>query len=97
MYATILRGKVTQENWGALQHQYEKMCKAVPEGLLQTYLVQDHDHAVQWQIITLWKSEEAYLEARKSKKTEACENLFCDAGSVPERSCYHVKRSYHRI
>lgn len=97
MFVTILRGQVAQENWGELQHQYERLMKLVPDGLMQTYLVQEHEHKSQWQIITYWKNEEAFLEAHRDKKTEACENLFCDAGTIPERISYHVRRGYQRV
>ncbi|GAP05994.1 antibiotic biosynthesis monooxygenase [Anaerolinea thermolimosa] len=97
MYVTILQGQVAQENWGELQRQYEIACKATPEGLLQTFLVQDDEQKTHWQIITFWKNEEAYHKAHEEKKTETCVLLFCNAGTVPERRHFHVRRGHQRV
>ncbi len=97
MFVTILRGQVAQENWGELQHQYERLLKSLPDRLLQTYLVQNHEHGSQWHIISFWKSEADFNTAQHDKKTEACVNLFCDAGTIPERVSFHVRRGYHRV
>ncbi|MBI4926858.1 MAG: hypothetical protein HY835_03755 [Anaerolineae bacterium] len=97
MFATVLRGQVSHEDWTHLEQQYQLMLKSVPHELVESFLMQDHTHPTQWLIITIWKSENDYVTARKEKKTEACEDLFCAAGSVPERSFHHIKRGYFRV
>ncbi|WP_322506957.1 hypothetical protein [Anaerolinea sp.] len=97
MYATILRGQVCRENWGRLQTEYEKLLLSKPEEVLETFLLQSEDQPNLWQIVTLWRSEKAFRKAVEEKKTEACEALFCDMGSVPERLHFHVRRGFERI
>ncbi len=97
MFATILRGRVTQQDWITLQQRYEDLFKHVPDGLLHCYLLQDNVDRNHWEIISFWKSEDAFMEAKQAGKTAACENLLCEGATVPERTCFHIRRTYQRI
>lgn len=97
MFITILRGQVAHENWGRLQLQYDRLVASLPEGLLDTYLIQGHEQPTLWEIVTIWKSEEAFEKGRAQKKNEASELLFIDSGSVPELQCFQVRRGHQRI
>lgn len=97
MFITILRGQVAHENWVRLQLHYDKLVNSLPEGLLDTYLIQSHEQPTLWEIITIWKNEEAFEKGRAQKKTEAAELLFCDSGSIPEIQSFQVRRGHQRI
>jgi heme-degrading monooxygenase HmoA len=97
MFVTILRGQVAHENWGRLQQHYDKLVNSLPEGLIDTYLIQNHEQPTLWEIITLWKSEEAFETGRAQKKSEAAELLFCDSGAVPDLQCFQVRRGHQRF
>jgi hypothetical protein len=97
MFTTILSGQVSRENWNKLQQDYEKLFKAVPEGVTQTYLLQDNDHPTLWKVVTFWVSEDSYKAAHEAKKTDVCEVLFCDAGTIPDRKYFHARRSFQKV
>jgi len=97
MFITILRGHLAQEHWVRLQQQYEKLVHSLPDGMLDTYLVQSSEQPTLWEILTIWQSEEAYEKGRAQKKTEACELLFCDVGEAPERQTFRVRKGHQRV
>lgn len=97
MFVTILRGQVTHENWGRMQQQYDKLVNSLPEGLQNTYLIQGHQQPTLWEIIMIWKSEEAFETSRAQKKTEAAELLFCEFGEAPELQSFQVRSGHQRI
>jgi hypothetical protein len=94
MYSTILTGNVTLENWSPLEKSYAAAIKKCPDGLLQSFLLHAENHSTLWHIVTIWRSKAAYEKAHRLKLTETCTQLFCDAGSVPERSTFVVVKSY---
>jgi len=97
MYISILRGHVAEENWGLLKKSYAQAIRSTPEGLVQTFLIQGREEPHTWQIISVWTSEEIYDKAHANKLTETCTQMFCEAGSVPERLTFHVEGKYQRI
>ena len=97
MLISILRGHLAQEHWTRLQGHYEKLVHSLPEGLLQTYLVQNSEQPTLWEILMIWQSEEAYESGRAQKKTEACELLFCDAGDVPDLQTFRVRKGHQQL
>lgn len=97
MYMTVLTGQVAQEDWATLRSAFEKLCRRPPEGLVETELVQGLDDLTVWKVVTLWTSQEAYEAATREKKTAACEQMFCDAGSVPHRTHFKLVTRYQRV
>lgn len=97
MFVTILQGQVAQENWEKLRQQFERQTHSIPDGLMETFLVQGHEQPTWWQILTFWQSEEFYEGARGQKKTAACEAIFMNSGAVPERSSFQVRYGIERI
>ncbi len=97
MYLTILDGHVAQGDWSHLRHSFEKLCSKPPEGLVEVELVQCVDDPSLWEVVTLWSSEETFQEARRKNLTAACEQMFCDAGSIPRRTQYKLVTRYQRI
>ena len=97
MFVTVLRGQIAQENWGRLRQQYERQIQSIPDGLMETFLIQSHDQPALWEIVTFWQNESFFERARGQKKMTACEMILIDAGSVPERSMYQVRSGFERI
>jgi hypothetical protein len=97
MFMTILTGQVAQENWIILRHVFDRLCMKPPEGLVETELVQGLDDPTQWQVVTLWASQAAFEVANRAKLTAACEQMFCDAGSVPRRTQFRLVTRYQRV
>ncbi len=97
MFVTILRGQVAHENWDRLQVHYDRLVSSLPEGLLDTYLIQNYQQPTLWEIVTIWTSEEAFESVRAQKKTEAAELLFCDSGALPDLQGFQVRRGHQCI
>ncbi len=97
MFLTILHGHVSKENRRALEESFEKKAKHPPEGLMQSFLIHDKQDKSDWQIISIWRSEDAYQEARAAGKTDTCETLFLEAGSQPQRRHYDVQERFMNI
>ena len=97
MFVSIVQGQVAQENWERLRQQYERKTHSIPDGLMETFLVQGHEQPTLWQILTFWQSQEIFEQARGQKKTAACEMIFLNANSVPERTCFQVRYGIERV
>ena len=97
MFVTRLHGYVAQEHWTRLQQQYDRLVHSLPEGLVETFLVQNTEQPSAWEILTFWQNEEAYESVRAQKKTEACEQLFLSFEAVPERQSYRVRRGHQLV
>lgn len=97
MFMTVLSGHVAEEEWLLLRHMFEKLCTKPPEGLVQTELVQGIDDRSLWQVINLWTSQETYEAATRAQQTAACEQMFCEAGSVPQSTHFRLVTRYQRV
>ena len=97
MFVTRLHGDVAQENWNRLQQHYDRLVHSLPEGLIETFLIQNTEQPTSWEILTIWQSEESYESIRAHKKTEACEMLFLEAEALPERQSYRVRHGHQRV
>jgi len=97
MYITTLHGHVSKENRRTLEESFAKKSKHPPEGLMQSFLVHDKTDKSDWQIISVWRSEEAYLEAKASGLGDTCDTLFFEAGTQPERRHYDVAERFLRV
>jgi len=97
MYATILSGQVFAENRSRIEKAYAEGFRHPPEGMLHSFLIHSADQPNLWEIVTIWKSREAYEQARAEGKTDICTQMFCDAGSTPERTSFEVIEKYERV
>ncbi len=97
MYITTLHGHVSKENRRTLEESFAKKAKHPPEGLMQSFLVHDKTDKSDWQIISVWRSEESYLEAKASGQSDTCDTLFFEAGTKPERRHYDVAERFLRV
>lgn len=97
MLISTLTGHVSIEDVEILKGRFAREIRHTPEGLLQTYLIQSHEDPNCWQVISIWRSHEAYEHAHSEKLTEACVQMFCDAGSTPKRAIFRVVENYTRV
>ena len=88
MVMTILEGRVSAARWSELEIAYKRGLKTVPVALLQTFLIQDTRDRELWRIITLWKSEDAYLESRSKGIHSTCEDMFRSVDVEPSRRVF---------
>lgn len=97
MYVTVLSGHVAQEDWLHLRQSFEKLCTRPPEGLVEIELIQGMEDRGLWEVVTTWASQEAFEEANRKNLTAACEQMFCEAGSIPRRTQYKLVTRYERV
>jgi hypothetical protein len=94
MFMSILSGHVSLENWSNLERSYTKAVRHPPRGLVKSYLIHSTQDARIWKIITLWKSQEAFEECKRLQGLDPCTQMFCDAGSTPDRTTFDVMKQY---
>lgn len=97
MYITILEGQVKEENWSQLEKDYESSIRHAPDGLAESFLIHCLDNRGLWKIISVWKDEETYHLNKALNVAKTCEQLFCDAGTTPHRTHFHVRQKYTRV
>jgi hypothetical protein len=97
MYITTLHGHVSKENRQTLEESFAKKSKHPPEGLLQSFLIHEKTDKSDWQIISVWKTEETYLEAKAAGLADTCDTMFFEVGSQPERHHYDVAERFMRV
>ena len=97
MFVTIVQANVGQEHWERVRQQFERQTHSIPDGLMETFLVQGHDQPTAWQILIFWQNQEMFEHARGMKKVAAFESIFFDCEAVPERSSYQVRAGVERV
>ncbi len=97
MYVTILSGHVSHENWDPLKKSFGQVGRRAPKQLLESTLMQSEDDPTHWQIVSFWRSRDAFREAEAKEETNLCVKLFCDAGSVPSRRGFSIIERYSRV
>jgi hypothetical protein len=97
MYLTILHGHVKKENWHILEESYERKARHPPEGLQQSFLTHCEEDPSEWKIISVWRNQEVYNVAKTAGMADTCVDLFCDAGTTPERKHYNVVERFLRV
>lgn len=90
MVMTILEGRVSKENWPALEQAYLKGSEQREPGLVQSYLIHATKESDLWRILTLWSSREALDEMRKSVETPLGVLMFHSAHSEPVLSVFDI-------
>jgi hypothetical protein len=97
LYLTIMHGHVNNENWQILEESFANSVKHPPEGLMQSLLTHCEEDQSEWKIVSLWRSEESYTQAKAIGQVDTSVELFCDDGTTPERRHYHVVERYMRV
>ena len=60
MVITILEAHVEEKNWSSFQTDFKTRTTDLPPQMIQTFLLQDIADQTLWQIVSVWKSREAY-------------------------------------
>ncbi len=90
MIMTILEGRVSKENWPALEEAYQQGSKNDETGLVRSYLIHAIKDSDLWRILTIWTSREALDEMRKSTETPRGVLMFRAAQSEPILSVFDI-------
>jgi quinol monooxygenase YgiN len=90
MVMTILEAHVYPRQWATLQDAYKAGIKQLDPGIVGTYLIQKANNAEVWQILTVWKDQEALDAMRKSGQTPGAVRMFRSAGAQPEMVVQNV-------
>jgi quinol monooxygenase YgiN len=90
MAMTVLEAQVAQPNWPKLSQAYAEKTKKLPPGLVQTFLVQSRTDNTVWRIISVWESQAALDDMRRTTETPGGVLIFRAAGAEPKLSVYSV-------
>src|SRR5437867_6489268 len=93
---TVLEAQVSKANWPKLTEAYSERTQRLPPGLVQTFLVQSRDENAVWRIISVWESQHAVDEMRRTTETPAGILMFRAAGAEPQLGVYDVKQHVRR-
>ena len=90
MVMTILEARVSQENWQALEQAYQQGAQHREAGLEQSFLIHSKKEADLWRIVTIWRSQEALDEMRRSGETPRGVLMFRAANAEPVLSIFEI-------
>ncbi len=96
MVMTILEARVLPENWTALERAYSQAIEQDEPGLAQTFLIHSKKEGDLWQILTVWRSQEALDAMRKSGQTPRGVLIFREAKAEPVLSVFEIKQQLTR-
>ena len=90
MIMTILEGRVTRENWLALENAYQHGVEKEEPGLVRSYLIHAVKEPEMWRILTIWSSRDALEAMRQTTETPTGVLMFRSAHSEPTLSLYEI-------
>lgn len=90
MVITGLKARLTTDQATKLRAVYAKEQGHFPPGLVESFLVQGQGEPSDWQILTVWESQEALDAMRASGKTPRGLEMFREAGAEPELKILNV-------
>ena len=90
MFMTILEAHVSKENWAALEQAYQLGTRQRDAGLEQSFLIHSMKDVDLWRILTVWRSQEALDEMRRSGETPRGVLMFRDANAEPVLSIFEI-------
>ncbi len=96
MVMTILEGRVSEDNWSALELAYQEGSQVNEPGLVQSFLIHSTREADLWRIITLWSSREALETMRQSNEAPRGVLMFRQAHAEPQLSIFDVLQAIDR-
>ncbi len=96
MIMTVLEGHVEQDKWAALEQAYLEATRELEPGIVQTSLVQSIADSTLWQLMTVWESREALMQARQPGQTRRGTLIFQAAGSEATHVVFNVIRTASR-
>jgi len=90
MVMTILEGRVSKDDWQALEDAYAQGRQHREPGMVQSYLIHNSRESDLWRILTLWSSRDALDAMRKSTDTPRGVLMFRQAHTEPTLAIYDV-------
>lgn len=90
MVMTILDGRVSKENWSALEQAFQEASQVQEPGLVKSFLIHSSRETDLWRILTLWTSREALDAMRQSNETPRGVLMFRRAHTEPLLSIFDV-------
>ncbi len=96
MVMTVLEAQVSEPSWPKLAVAYSERTPDLPPGLVQTFLVQSREEDTVWRIISVWESQHALDEMRRTTETPGGFLIFRAAGAEPKLGVYDVNQHVRR-
>jgi quinol monooxygenase YgiN len=90
MVITILEGRVEQIRGADLRQAFDAGRTHLPEGLVESYLIQSRADAENWRIISVWASHEALAQMQRTEQVPGGVRMFRAAGAEPTLTVFNV-------
>ena len=92
---TIVEGIVPTENFDKILEEYANVSSSkAPDGLLQSFLMQETKEPGLWRIVTVWESMEKLMKMREETKVPVAISLFQNVGAQPSVKVFEVKKDF---
>jgi quinol monooxygenase YgiN len=90
--ATIVEGRVPADKGDRLVAAYDALSAGpLPDGLTQSFLLQDTRDETTWRVMTLWRDMAALEKMRAQPGTPAAVALFQDLDVTPNVGVFRVR------
>lgn len=91
MIVTILEAHVAPEKEGVLRQAFaESTMRALPDGLIETFLLRDPNDPARWRLASVWTSEAAPAAAAATGRGAGGASVFREAGAEPTAAVWEV-------
>lgn len=90
---TMVEGIVPEEKWQELQDGYNQITKFIPEGILDSFIVQERNDPTLWRLVTLWKSFDHLKAMQQTHSVPPGIKIFRDINIEPKVKIFDVKTS----
>jgi hypothetical protein len=82
LYVIIGEAEVEEKYWEILAKVYEDRRRNLPEGLVESHLLQRGSISNRWRIISIWKSKQFYEQSIDSVDSFMCKDIFGVVGGT---------------
>jgi heme-degrading monooxygenase HmoA len=96
MIMTILEGRVSEENWPALEQAFAEASQEDTPGMVRSYLIHGVKEREMWRILTIWRSRQALEDMRKTTETPRGVLIFRSAHAEPQLSIFDVVQEINK-
>jgi hypothetical protein len=90
MVVTILEGRVEPGRGPDLRQAFEAGRTHLPDGLVESFLIQSRAEAEIWRIISVWASKEALAHMQRTEPVPGGVRMFRAAGAEPTLTVFDV-------
>lgn len=88
---TILEAEVAEDKWQLLKQTFENETTQVPEGILETSLLQSQSQLERWRIVTHWRSQNDLDQMRATVEVPVGVRIFQAVGATPQLELWHAE------